>query len=415
MTTSMKKLSIHRKGRVALVAVLAVLLLGGGLAFVSLSAFPQLGAQGADVLRKIVGDRAVAQLETFVYTTEDQIEQTLYRLGLKRVAAPWASATPIAVAETPLETPTPVPTPGMTGAMAATAINPMQAEPAPSPTPRVFTPPAITPFTKRADEGKWEPYILDARGRAIAYRAFVYPDAQRPYVGVGLVAIDLVNARLGFVVGTEEPVSNAVITRTGKIPNGDSAPGKLLAVFNGGFKTQHGRYGAYAGGKELVAAREGMATVALDKDGAVRIGQWGDPGLVMPDTMAWRQNGPPVVRNGEINPLTNDNSASNWGANIDGAVAVWRSGMGVSKDGQVLFYVAGNDLVASTLARSLKAAGAHNAMQLDINNFWVQFCAVRADGTALKPEPLFDNMKAQQPDRYLKAYSRDFFYIRARQ
>ena len=411
----MKKFLNRRAVRISLAAVLAVMILGGALAFVSLSAFPQLGAQGADILRRIIGDRAVAQLETFVYTTEDQLEQTLYRLGLKRVEVPWVSATPIVVGETPIETPTPFPTPGMTGAIAATAVNPMLAEPAPSPTPRVFTPPVITPFTKRADEGKWAPYILDARGRAIAYRAFVYPDAQRPYVGVGIVAIDLVNARLGFVVGTEEPVSNAVITRTGKIPSSDFAAGRLFAVFNGGFKTQHGRFGVYAGGKELVPPREGMATVAIDKDGAIRIGQWRDPGLVMPDTIAWRQNGPPVVRNGEINPLTSDNSASNWGANIDGAVAVWRSGMGVSKDGQILFYVAGNDLVASTLAKSLKAAGAHNAMQLDINNFWVQFCAVRADGTALKPEPLFDHMKSQQPDRYLKAYSRDYFYISARQ
>ncbi len=38
-----------------------------------------------------------------------------------------------------------------------------------------------------------------------------------------------------------------------------------------------------------------------------------------------------------------------------------------------------------------------------------------ADGTTLKPEPLFDHMKNQQPDRYLKAYSRDFFYLSARQ
>jgi len=411
----MKKLQLRRSGRIALAAVLATIVLVGGLAFVSLSAFPQLGAQGADILRKIIGDPAVAQLETFVYTTEDQFEQMLFRLGLKRVEVPWVNAAAIVVAETPVDAPTPVSTPSLPGGIAATAINPMQAEPAPSPTPRIFTPAVITPFTKRADEGKWAPYILDARGRTIAYRAVVYPDTQRPYVGVGLVAIDLVNARLGFVVGTEEPVSKAVISRTGKIPSNDFEAGRLFAVFNGGFKTQHGRFGAFAGGKELVPPREGMATVALDKDGAIRIGQWGDPGLVMPATIAWRQNGPPVVHNGEINPLTNNNAASNWGANIDGAVAVWRSGMGLSKDGQTLFYVAGNNLVASTLAKSLKAAGAHNAMQLDINNFWVQFCAVRADGAVLKPEPLFDSMKAQQPERYLKAYSRDFFYVSAPQ
>lgn len=187
----MKKLQIRRSGRIALAAVLATILLIGGLAFVSLGMFPQLGAQGADILRKIIGDPAVAQLETFVYTTEDQIEQMLYRLGLKRVDVPWASAAPIVLAE-PLETPAPASTPILTSGIAAAAISPMRAEPAPTPTPRIFTPPVITPFTRRADEGKWTPYILDGRGRTIAYRAFVYPDTQRPYVGVGPVASEVI-------------------------------------------------------------------------------------------------------------------------------------------------------------------------------------------------------------------------------
>lgn len=410
----MRKLFQRRGARIALLGALITGVAVVGMAVLGISAFPQIGAQGADLLRKVVGDRAVAQLETFVYTTEDQVDQFLFRVGLKKVDVPWASSPPVVEAG-PVDTPTPeaVPTGNAIVRPSATQ-NPEQAEPAATPIPRAFTPPAITPFTQRPDEGKWQPYIIDSAGRTVAYRAFVYPDPQRPYVGVGLVAIDLINAKLGFVAGTEEPTSNAVITRTGKIPNGDADPGRLLAVFNGGFKTQHGRYGAFYRGKELVPAREGMMTVALDGDGPIRIGPWGEPGLVTPNTVSWRQNGPPVVRNGEINPLTSDNSASNWGANIDGAVAVWRSGLGLSKDGHTLIYVAGNDLVASTLAKSLKAAGAHNAMQLDINNFWVQFCAVRADGKALKPEPLFDQMKNQQPDRYLKVYARDFFYVSAR-
>ena len=168
-----------------------------------------------------------------------------------------------------------------------------------------------------------------------------------------------------------------------------------------------------AAGKTLVPARTDLMTLAIDDDEALRIGPWTEAGVVGPQTVVWRQNGPPLVHNGEINPLTNDNSASNWGANIDGAVVVWRSGIGLSTDRRTLYYAAGGDLMASTLAKALRAAGAHNAMQLDINSFWVQFCAVRADGTTLKPEPLFDIMKGQQPDRYLKAYTRDYFYVSA--
>lgn len=406
---SIKSFLTRRGARFLAIAAIAVVAFGGA-GLVVINALPQVGAQGADVLRKIVGDRAVAQLETFVYTTEDKFEQALFRLGLKKVEVPWTATVPIVEAAAP--TPE-VSAPAAVARPAATP-NPEHAEPKPEPTPRVFRPPVITPFTKQADEGKWAPYIEDAKGRVIAYRAIVYPDPQRPYVAVGVVAIDLVNARLGYVPGTEEPVSTAAITRTGKIPSADFAAGKLFAVFNGGFKTQHGRYGAFSSGKEFVPAREGMMTLAIDRDSGLRIGQWGDAGLVTSDTIAWRQNGPPVVRDGQINPLTNDNTASNWGANIDGAVAVWRSGLGLTKDRQILFYAAGNDLVASTLAKALKAAGANDAMQLDINNFWVQFCAVRVEGAKLKPEPLFDHMKSQQPDRYLNGYSRDFFYVSAR-
>ncbi|MBX7215043.1 MAG: phosphodiester glycosidase family protein [Thermoflexales bacterium] len=404
MTTPRRPLG--RRARVALGVVAAVCALCA-CAGISAVTNPQVGAQGADVLRKVIGDNAVAELETAVYAVKDRVDQTLFGLGLKKVSAPWAEATPIAVA-----VPTPTPEPTQVLRIVPTA-NPEHAEPVAPPTPRPFEPAAIKPFTQRPEEGHWQPYITGPGGRVIAYRAFVYPDAQRPYVSVGLVAFDLRFARLRYVPGTEEPVTTQAFTRTGRIPANDAVAGRLFAVFNGGFKTQHGRFGVYAAGKTLVPARTDLMTLAIDDDEALRIGPWTEAGVVGPQTVVWRQNGPPLVHNGEINPLTNDNSASNWGANIDGAVVVWRSGIGLSTDRRTLYYAAGGDLMASTLAKALRAAGAHNAMQLDINSFWVQFCAVRADGTTLKPEPLFDIMKGQQPDRYLKAYTRDYFYVSA--
>ena len=53
-------------------------------------------------------------------------------------------------------------------------------------------------------------------------------------------------------------------------------------------------------------------------------------------------------------------------------------------------------------------------MQLDVNNYWVHFDAVRgaADG-GLKPEALFAAMGMQDDNRYLKGFTRDFFYVTA--
>jgi hypothetical protein len=50
-----------------------------------------------------------------------------------------------------------------------------------------------------------------------------------------------------------------------------------------------------------------------------------------------------------------------------------------------------------------------NAIQLDINNFWVHFDAV--DST-LHATPLVDGMN-NSVGRYLAQYPRDFFYVTA--
>jgi hypothetical protein len=108
-------------------------------------------------------------------------------------------------------------------------------------------------------------------------------------------------------------------------------------------------------------------------------------------------------------------TARNWGASINGSVAVWRSGLGLSQDGRVLYYAAGDSLVVSALARGLQAAGAYNAMQLDVNNYWVYFGAVRVEGAHLTNETLFEPMKGSDPHRYLNGFSRDYFYVTLRE
>ena len=155
-------------------------------------------------------------------------------------------------------------------------------------------------------------------------------------------------------------------------------------------------------------------TVVLGKNGDVRMGVWGEDTLADSNTLVWRQNNVPLIHNGQINPRTSSMSIADWGSALNGNVAVWRSALGLSQDGKTLYYAAGDSLLVSVMAKALNTVGAYQAMQLDVNNFWVHFDAVRADGDGLKPEALFPAMVKQNDDRYLKSYTRDFFYITAR-
>ena len=61
-----------------------------------------------------------------------------------------------------------------------------------------------------------------------------------------------------------------------------------------------------------------------------------------------------------------------WGVTLGGAAYVWRSGMGVTANG-ALVYVGGPSLSITGLADVLVRAGAVRAMELDINTDWVQY------------------------------------------
>ena len=99
------------------------------------------------------------------------------------------------------------------------------------------------------------------------------------------------------------------------------------------------------------------------------------------------------------------------------AVLVWRSGVGVTPSG-ALVYVAGPGLSVQSLADILVHAGARRAMELDINSSWVDFVSFRPP-TGGAPDPgngskLLPGM-AGDPGRYLGPSTRDFFAVLVRQ
>ena len=262
-------------------------------------------------------------------------------------------------------------------------------------------------------EGNWLSYLQNSSGQVVAYRTFLQPDRQRPYAVVAVVAFDLSATRLHFVLGSLEPVSSVAglaLARPGTIPAGDLHAGKLLATFNGGFKARHGHFGVMIDGITVIPPRDALGTVAFYADGHVTIGQWGTDISPGTDIVTWRQNGPLVIQNGQINPHTADDSPQDWGYTLTSATAIWRSGLGISADGRTLYYIAGPSLTLPVLADAMQGAGMARAIQLDINNFWVHFDAIQ--GQQMQAEPLLEGMN-NKVGRYLTAYPRDFFYITA--
>ncbi len=407
----------HRVAKtLAVIGLVAVALFGAGLA--SFFIWPSIGAQGSDALRAVIGDENVAKLETALFNTEDAVRQLAYQWGISHPTAPWAIAQPgqSASGADSLATPS---GPAVAAArttsagpsVAGPASNPQDAPPlAAAP---VWSPASLIPLGHLPNEGQWSAYISNPAGQTVGYRTFVQPDPQRPYALAAIVAFDLKASALHFVLGSQEPASSVTVDRTGKIPSTDAKPGFLLAAFNGGFKARHGHFGAMADGTVILPPKDGLGTVAIYNNGRVRIGAWGTAITDSTDMLAWRQNGPLIIDNGQIDPHTADNSSKDWGGNsVSNTTPSWRSAIGLSEDGRTLYYIAGPSLTLTSLARAMAAAGAVEAMQLDINNYWVHFDSMQPNGAKVQSTPLFDAMK-ENDNRFLVGYSRDFFYITA--
>ena len=384
--------------------------------YISVSAFPNFGAQSSDFLRGIIGDQATAQIEMVIFQVQDTVHQVEYNLGLQKAQAPWQAAvlTPSATVQdkpapaTPSAAPSSIPT-----FETATPEVTLTPRPTASPTAVPWMPGPVTAQGTLQGEGVWTPYISDDAGQTVAYRTFIQPDPKRPYTLVAIVAFDLSRTRLGYVLGKIDPTLKRTVTpaRSGMIPKADFRPDLLLATFNGGFKGEHGAFGAMSDGIVAIPARTGLATVAIYNDGTVKMGEWGKDILPSPQILAWRQNCRLVIQDSQINPLVYVDSAEYWGANLNGATVTWRSGLALSADENTLYYFAGPSMKAGILAQAMMASGVKVGMQLDINNYWVHFAAVRSDGSKMIADPLFPVDMKFDVDRYLKPYARDFFYV----
>ena len=344
-----------------------------------------LGVRTVDWVRQIGFSRQVAGLENLWYSHH----------------APPVGGTP----STPLNA----------GALAPKAVAPTDSVPpsrvlTPEPAPLPVTPIAYPPLP---GEGQWQAIGGLVSGAPAMYAAYLRPDPVHTSLTAGLVWIDPRLAALHLVAGAVEPGGAGWPDMA---PLSPALSQRLLATFNAGFRLGGSNEGFYEGGRSAPALVPGAASLVIMQDGTATVGQWGRDVTMSANVAAVRQNLSLIVDGGQITPGVYQDSLRAWGATVRNQVLVWRSGIGVTASG-ALVYAAGPGLSIASLATLLQHAGAVRAMELDINSAWVAFVsfnvppgttAVANDGSMLLPG--MDNGTG----RFLGPSTRDFFALTAR-
>ncbi len=264
-------------------------------------------------------------------------------------------------------------------------------------------------------EGVWHPVGREAAGHVPAmYNAFVREDTVHTSYIAGLVWMDPTLLSTTLYSGQYIPGPG---TYSHSAPITPLASRTLAAAFNAGFRMQDARGGYYTDGRMIIPLRKGAASLVTYKNGDATVGAWGYGLTMSPAISSVRQNLDLIVDDSKANPSLSENDNYQWGATLGGGAYVWRSALGVTKTG-ALIYAAGPTLSITSLAQIMLDAGCVRAMELDINPDWVQYSIYHgpsgavvsgANGTRLLSDMLGG------PSRYFESWwSRDFVTVSLR-
>jgi hypothetical protein len=239
------------------------------------------------------------------------------------------------------------------------------------------------------------------------YVTFIRPDPVHTSVVTGVAWMDTHLLKAELFSGYQVPGGG------GWTPSAPISPsdGELIAAFNSGFRLQDAAgSGYYSRGRTAAPIINGYASLVIYSDGNATVGQWGRDVTATPNVVSIRQNLNLIVDNGQpVAGLTND-KFQKWGATLGNKLYVWRSGLGITSDG-ALVYAGGANLSIYSLAVALARCGAVRAMELDINTDWVDyFYFDPPPGATAGPANAHKLLPAMvsSTKRYFEPSSRDF-------
>lgn len=290
---------------------------------------------------------------------------------------------------------------------------------------QAWPPPPIPSLWKEVqpDEGEWQPVVYpflaklpvsDARVSppAYFYRTFIRPDVKRPYAKLTLVALDMRQLEIGMQAGFEDPKPLTGPPGDGFLPRDKHVTDRVVATFNGAFKTTHGAYGMMVDRRVLIPPVRGAATVMVTEDGETGLGSWPKSDAIPEDMVSFRQNLDPLVEDGVANPT----GRFIWGWQLTGtSVMTQRTALCVTPAGH-LYYAFASEMDGPTLGRALRQAGCSYGIHLDMNPAHCGFVLtdivdLRAKEFNLK---LLDPEMKISPDKFVRWSAKDFFYVMVR-
>lgn len=382
------------KWRRRLLIALGIFVVSIPLLWIAIHRIPGFGPLMADTGRAILGNDAIAWLEEVAYGAQDRINRTV-RSG-EEPAAYWS--VPSGDAE--------VPTAPSADAGVEWSL----------PT---FSPTKLAPMHESFSapgDGQWvampDPRRPDDPPRM--YKTLLHPDANRSWSAVMIVAVDLRTVDVHSVPGRYEPKAN---TEEGKgIERPATIDAKqheaLLAAFNGGYKTTHGKFGMYVDGVTVVTPKKKVCTVALTEDGSLRIGSWET--LEGQSFLFYRQTPPCLYENHKLHIGLTVKDNLDFGATIDGNTVIRRSAIAVSEDGQILYVGIGDHTTANGIADAMHHTGAPTIAQLDVNWSYPKFVTYEPheDGSGkLMAKALVEGFEYTEDEYIRDRAPRDFFYL----
>lgn len=284
----------------------------------------------------------------------------------------------------------------------------------------------VLPVSAQASGLTWVPY--SAKAPTWLKVALIQANPDFPNKPATALWIDAKQAQLHWQPGTLSPWNTSPTLehlkdaepkpdRTGRLPA--NARGGAVLAFGGGFESIHfPGFGGIHDSTPVVALSKAVQTIAIYRDGSLRMAPWKSEGFREDGIVEARQNLPPLVRNGQVpaNMRGLNRGTLGW---VDDPVHpaykdvhTWRSGLGITAEGNII-YVFGGNLTPRMLASALVTAGAVDGMQLDINAAY--HCAPTlflpaADGTL---EVIALSRANNGGRRFLSGSRKDFFFVTA--
>lgn len=270
-------------------------------------------------------------------------------------------------------------------------------------------------------DGKWV-RLGDARmnERAaqeppVLYRTTIHPHEVSKFITVTVAAMDLKHTSLHLVAGTDDPGIDGLPESAppGLVPAAHQD--QLVLVHNGGFKPQHGNWGMFVEGTELVPPRQEGCTIVMKRDDTVVMGSWPAVAEQAKEARSYRQTPPCLLEDGNVHPSLLQGNARPWGGTSKDINTRRRTVFGIDGTGRVLYFGMGEEAEPRLLAEAMKHVGAVHATQLDINWNWTRFLLFGTeDGELGVTSTLIPKMVHRKRGYVALSQDRDFFYLKRR-